>query len=72
MRTTRKAFWIILFARTFSGGNRVSEAGSGYEVKCKDAKCRQPFVVIEKIKDMKFCPRCKRPILKNKRTVFYD
>ncbi|MFA5167986.1 MAG: hypothetical protein WC530_05595 [Candidatus Omnitrophota bacterium] len=134
MKTTRKVFWIILFAGTFFGGVRVLQAATGYEVKCKDAKCgfktqagigggfafetaagfcapckkwvsvtwkrgekapvpfamfwdpqtgeirrlykcpkcKQPFVVIEKIEDMKFCPRCKRPILGNKRTVLYD
>ena len=134
MRATRKAFWIILFACMFFGGVRVLQAGSGYEVTCKDAKCgfktqagigggslfeeaagfcmpckewvsvtwkrgekapvpfakfwdpqtgeirrvykcpkcKQPFIVVEKIEDMKFCPRCKKPTLESKRTVFYD
>lgn len=134
MRAARKAFWVILFACAFFGSVRVLQAGTGYEVKCKDVKCgfktqagigggfvfeeasgfciqcqdwvsvtwkrgekasvpfttfwdpqtgetrrvykcpkcKQPFVVIEKIEDMKFCPRCKKPNLKNKRTAFYD
>ncbi|OGX14720.1 MAG: hypothetical protein A2351_02285 [Omnitrophica bacterium RIFOXYB12_FULL_50_7] len=134
MRTPRTVYWIILFACTFFGGIGVLQAGSGYEVKCKDPKCgfkthagigggmafesaagfcpkcqewvslswkrgekapapfaefsdpktgetrrlykcpkcKQPFVVIEKIEDMKFCPRCKKPTLENKRAVFYD
>lgn len=134
MRTTRTIFGMILFTCTFFASIPVSQAGSGYEVECKDAKCgfkteagigggfvfeeaggfcaqcnewvsvtwkrgekapvpfakfwdpktgefrrlykcpkcKQPFVVIEKIEDMKFCPRCKKPTLKNKRTVLYD
>lgn len=134
MRTTRKSFWIVLFACTFFACAGVSQAGSGYEVKCKDAKCgfrteagigggltfeeaagfctqcnkwvsvtwkrggkahrpfakfwdpktgetrrlfkcpkcKQLFVVIEKIEDVKFCPKCKQPTLTNKRTVLYD
>jgi DNA-directed RNA polymerase subunit RPC12/RpoP len=134
MRITRNVFWIVLFASTFFVGASVSQAGSGYEVKCKDAKCgfkaqagigggmsfeeasgfcakcqkwvavtwkrgekppvpfaafwepqtgetrrlykcpkcKQPFVVIEKIENMKFCPRCKGSTLENKGTMLYD
>jgi hypothetical protein len=38
----------------------------------KCPKCQQPFVVVEKIDDMKFCPLCKKPTLGNKQTVLYD
>ncbi|MBI4970839.1 MAG: hypothetical protein HZC17_03255 [Candidatus Omnitrophica bacterium] len=134
MKTTRTVFGIILFAYIFFGSIPVSQAGTGYEVKCADAKCgfktqaqigggfvfeeaggfcakcdqwvsvtwnrgekapvpfatfwdpkmgeicrlypcpkcKQPFVVIETIEDMKFCPKCNKPTLQNKRTVLYD
>ena len=134
MRVARRAFWTILFTCAFLNGASALLAGSGYEVRCKDAKCgfktqanigggmafeeasgfcapcqnwvsvtwkrgekapvplatfwdpetgtqrrvykcpkcKKPFVVIEKIEDMKFCPRCKKPILENKQTVLYD
>ncbi len=39
MRTRRKAFWIVLSACLFFAGVGVARAGSGYEVKCGDAKC---------------------------------
>lgn len=130
----RKAFYIIFFACAFFGFVGAAQAGSTYEVTCKDAKCgfktqagigggiafeeaagfcascnkwvsvtwkrgkkaplpladfwdpktggmrrvykcpkcRGLFVVIEKIEDMKFCPRCKRPLLVNKQTIMYD
>ncbi len=38
----------------------------------KCPKCKKPFVVIEKIEDMKVCPKCKRPTLENKQTLLYD
>jgi hypothetical protein len=38
----------------------------------KCPKCNQPFVVVEKIEDMKFCPKCNHSTLESKRTVLYD
>jgi hypothetical protein len=34
--------------------------------------CTQPFVVVNDAEDLKFCPKCKKPSLKSKQTVFYD
>ena len=130
----KKAFWVVLFACAFFAGAGVSQAGTGYEVTCKDPKCafkahcgigggmafeeaagycaqckewvtvtwkrggkaplpfvkfwdpktgeirrlykcpkcKKPFIVIEKIEDIKFCPSCKQPSLQYKETVLYD
>ena len=38
--------------------------------KCPD--CRQPFVAIRNISELKYCPTCKKPGLKSKRTLLYD
>ena len=39
MKAARQTFWIILFACAFFGGAGTLQAGTGYEVKCKDVKC---------------------------------
>lgn len=134
MNTARKVLGAIFLVCVFLGGARVLEAGTGYEVKCKSAKCgfrthagigggmrfeeasgfcskcqkwvsvswtrgektpaplaefwdpktgearrvykcpkcQQSFVIIQKIEDMKFCPKCHQPTLESKRTVLYD
>lgn len=35
-------------------------------------KCSEPFVVITRIEDMKYCPKCGKPTLTSKRTLMYD
>jgi len=39
---------------------------------CNCPVCGHPYVVIQNIKDMKFCPKCNKPSLKSKRTIMYD
>lgn len=37
---------------------------------CPD--CKAPFIALEQIEDMKFCPKCGKESLKGKRTLLYD
>lgn len=34
--------------------------------------CREPFVAVRNIGEMKYCPTCGKPNLKSKRTLLYD
>lgn len=35
-------------------------------------QCREPYIVIRRIEEMKYCPQCKQATLVSKRTMLYD
>lgn len=35
-------------------------------------KCSEPYVVINRIEDIKYCPKCGNPTMTSKRTLLYD
>lgn len=34
--------------------------------------CQHPFVFIKDVKEIKFCPKCKKACIESKRSMFYD
>jgi DNA-directed RNA polymerase subunit RPC12/RpoP len=38
----------------------------------KCPKCGDPFVAIQKIEDLQYCPKCNKPTLKRTRGALYD
>jgi hypothetical protein len=38
----------------------------------KSKDCTEPFIPIESVGDLKYCPKCNKPTLKAKETVMFD